>query len=464
MANFGSKEHRQGMAGIKRTGSSGRSGARAAHKRARAAGIKATKAGAKTYERLAALQASGKKLTKTQLKALERREVDYLRTHGLAGTDAQIKKEQKQLMGEHEKAQRARARVIARILGPSGVAHAVKISRADGEPFRAYDLAAWRSSGWTIEAAGTVAGRPGAGGLPGTVVRPEDWPPYQNPDPLGAGGLARAFILTGGPINEDLLLDLVADGLDVTPAPKKWREGVAKNPHGNTKERSGKTLDGETWEILGGRTSGYSLWIGGALKKTNLKTIREAKWWVRRWNQTYPAKNPGGCPNPSDPKAKKKVYEVMKAAAKKGQALREDEISEKARIDAATVGQALADLIRNGQAHIAGADLFGPCYFPGVPAVGLFANPSAEAKAEKKAAAWFQREPSEARRIKLPATVEAVEVGRIVAIEYESDKYDGKRRVWRHESTKPRELHISTDGKVMVILPGFKITKRGIEG
>jgi len=396
MANFGSKEHRQGMAGIKRTGSSGRSGARAAHKRARAAGIKATKAGAKTYERLAALQASGKKLTKTQLKALERREVDYLRTHGLAGTDAQIKKEQKQLMGEHEKAQRARARVIARILGPSGVAHAVKISRADGEPFRASDLAAWRSAGWTIEAAGTVAGRPGAGGLPGTVVRPEDWPPYQNPDPLGAGGLARAFILTGGPINEDLLLDLVADGLDLAPAPKKWREGVAKNP--------------------------------------------------------------------ADPKAKKKIYEVMKAAAKKGQALREDEISDKARIDAATVGEALADLIRNGLAHIAGADLFGPCYFPGTPATGLFANPSAEAKAEKKAAAWFQREPSEARRIKLPATVEAVEVGRIVAIEYESDKYDGKRRVWRHESTKPRELHISTDGKVMVILPGFKITKRGIEG
>jgi hypothetical protein len=30
--------------------------------------------------------------------------------------------------------------------------------------------------------------------------------------------------------------------------------------------------------------------------------------------------------------------------------------------------------------------------------------------------------------------------------------------------TGKRTLHISTDGKVMVILPGFKITKRGIEG
>ena len=76
----------------------------------------------------------------------------------------------------------------------------------------------------------------------------------------------------------------------------------------------------------------------------------------------------------------------------------------------------------------------------------------------------MERLETGAQTIKLPSTVEAVEIGEIVAIEYRSDKYDGKPRVWRHEVTQKRALHMSTDGKVMVVLPGFKVTKRGIEG
>jgi hypothetical protein len=60
--------------------------------------------------------------------------------------------------------------------------------------------------------------------------------------------------------------------------------------------------------------------------------------------------------------------------------------------------------------------------------------------------------------------VEAVEIGKIVSITYESDKYDGRKRLWKHDVTGDRTLHISTDGKVLVVLPGFKVTKRGIEG
>lgn len=87
-------------------------------------------------------------------------------------------------------------------------------------------------------------------------------------------------------------------------------------------------------------------------------------------------------------------------------------------------------------------------------------------KVEAKAHAWNQRESltTKARVIELPDELEAIEIGEIVAIEYRSKKYDGKARVWRHEVAKKRTLHISLDGKILVILPGFKITKRGIEG
>jgi len=91
-------------------------------------------------------------------------------------------------------------------------------------------------------------------------------------------------------------------------------------------------------------------------------------------------------------------------------------------------------------------------------------NPAAAKRVEKKAGAWNQRKPTKAKSLEIPDVLEAVEVGTIVAIEYRSTKFDGKPRIWRHEVTKPRKLFISTDGRVLVVLPGFKITKRGIEG
>ncbi len=96
-------------------------------------------------------------------------------------------------------------------------------------------------------------------------------------------------------------------------------------------------------------------------------------------------------------------------------------------------------------------------------------KPSAKVKqeAEKKALNWKQKKslvkPAKVL-LELPEELAMICIGRIVAIEYEDDKYDGKKRIWRHEFTKNRKLHISKDGQIWAIVPKPKITKRGIEG
>ena len=57
-----------------------------------------------------------------------------------------------------------------------------------------------------------------------------------------------------------------------------------------------------------------------------------------------------------------------------------------------------------------------------------------------------------------------LDAGRITSVEYESDKFDGTKRIYRHEVTKKRRLIISADGSTILIHPPFRITKRGIEG
>lgn len=382
-AAFGSKDRKKATAGLKRSSRSGVAGAR---KKKQNAAKRTKQTEAATFQRLQLLKDSGKKLTKAQETALKKHEAAFLASHGHSKATA----------SQAAKAHAAQARIIARILGPSGVAHAVKISKADGEPFTAEDVSTWRKAGWGIEAAGTVAGRPGAGGLPGTVVRPDDFN-FRNPDPLGAGGLARAIVILGR-ISEQTLFDLVADGYDVAAAPKQLRENTHKNP--------------------------------------------------------------------SPAPAQKKVYEALVKAFTKRQALRADELADKTKAPLESVADALQRLLSLGMIHEAGRDLFGPCYAPGTPSRGLFDNPAPGRAAEKKAKAWYQKETlnTGARTINLPHTVEAVEIGKIVSITYESDKYDGRKRLWKHDVTGDRTLHISTDGKVMVVLPGFKVTKRGIEG
>lgn len=89
---------------------------------------------------------------------------------------------------------------------------------------------------------------------------------------------------------------------------------------------------------------------------------------------------------------------------------------------------------------------------------------AAKKRVEKKAGEWNQRNPKKAKVQRIPDPLEAIEIGEIVSICYRSAKFDGKVRVWEHVVTKKRKLYISLDGSILVVKPGFKITKRGIEG
>lgn len=57
-----------------------------------------------------------------------------------------------------------------------------------------------------------------------------------------------------------------------------------------------------------------------------------------------------------------------------------------------------------------------------------------------------------------------VELGDMVALEYDSNKFDGKGRIYRHDATHKRRLLMSLDGSTIIVWPPFKLTKRGIEG
>lgn len=83
-----------------------------------------------------------------------------------------------------------------------------------------------------------------------------------------------------------------------------------------------------------------------------------------------------------------------------------------------------------------------------------------------KAKDWFGRDDLVTDPETLPWSppAAAVEIGRLVAIEYLSDKFDGKSRVYRHEFTKNHAVAVSVDGGTMIIFPPMRITKRGIEG
>jgi len=57
-----------------------------------------------------------------------------------------------------------------------------------------------------------------------------------------------------------------------------------------------------------------------------------------------------------------------------------------------------------------------------------------------------------------------VDLGDVIALEYDSEKFDGEQRIYRHEATQKRRLLMSVDGSTLIVWPPFKLTKRGIEG
>ena len=87
-------------------------------------------------------------------------------------------------------------------------------------------------------------------------------------------------------------------------------------------------------------------------------------------------------------------------------------------------------------------------------------------KAQAKALAWFRKESLVTDPVTLAIDLPRayVHIGSIEAIEYQSDKFDGKARSYRHDVVKHRELYLSPDGSTMIVDPPFKVTTRGIEG
>ena len=311
------------------------------------------------------------------------RNKDKKRTGKPKPTPAQKKKafssEDDRRNAELETEYKGNLKMFGRILGPTLQAHAVKIARADLQPFDFHDVDTFEAEGWQVVGAGTVQAR--------RVVR--------NPPPLGEGGVARALVLLG-PVDVPMLYHLQkAHGVDVFPAPKAYRDGIKRNPSAMSR---------------------------------------------------------------------KKAYEKIKTITQAGQAWNTLELSNALHVPVDELEKDLDALAKDGLIHSPGSDMFGPVWSAGALQRGLFANPGS--KAIKKARAWNGRESlvTEPKKVKVADTHEFVEIGPIVAIEYESNKFDGTKRVYRHEVTKRRIMHLSTDGEVILIKPGFKVTKRGIEG
>lgn len=91
----------------------------------------------------------------------------------------------------------------------------------------------------------------------------------------------------------------------------------------------------------------------------------------------------------------------------------------------------------------------------------------AERDALEAASAFYGSEKllTKARKLKgYTAPTAFVDIGDFVSIVYDSDKFDGIKRIYEHEGEVKRKVLMSTDGSTAVFNPPFKLTGRGIEG
>ncbi len=389
-------------------------------------------------------------------------------------TTAKEKKEHLSSLEKHiESAERKRGTALQRILGPSGVANAVKIAKASGEPFTEQDVQSFRAAGWGVAAAGTVTARPGTSGVSGVQFSESDWAPFTNPETLGPNGTARALVLLGQ-VDAAGVDDLAANGYDVTPAPKRIRETTTNPAPLITKFSAAqlkqlrdaysglKRVDPNSEDVEKLRRI-FDKCTDAALIQLSKAKINFVSYFAL---MTAGKRGLTTNPDPAPAKLQKRVFDAMKASAKKNVALRVDELAERIKAQVEDVAAAMRNLAAMGLAHEAGRDLFGPCWLPGAPSRGLFDNPNPRAKAEKKARAWFGKDSlvTKAQEIDWTPPESAVHIGQFIAIEYLSDKFDGVKRIYRHDVTKVRQMLLSPDGSTIIVNPPFKITKRGIEG
>jgi len=174
----------------------------------------------------------------------------------------------------------------------------------------------------------------------------------------------------------------------------------------------------------------------------------------------------------------KKVEAYIQAEAKKGRIHSAAEIASAIKAKVRDVSLVLGRLSKDRRiTKVAekqgGANHWAPVKknpSPGVEKFGDHATATqriAAAAAERKARAFFGHPDLETRAKKLKgykAPLAFVDIGNVVALEYDSDKFDGIERIYRHEAEKKRKFLISVDGSTIIVHPPFKITKRGIEG
>lgn len=65
-------------------------------------------------------------------------------------------------------------------------------------------------------------------------------------------------------------------------------------------------------------------------------------------------------------------------------------------------------------------------------------------------------------RQSMPAVVAGL--GRLLSLTYESDKFDGRKRRYRHTFDKPPDLVADHTGQLWIVGGKYKVTERGIEG
>lgn len=229
------------------------------------------------------------------------------------------------------------ARTLAKIVGT----YAVTIAPSDGSTMNAGHMRDFQEGGWTVAPAPSAPARLGSR-LPGS--RREV---FENPDPLGPQGEARALVLRSpAPLDLDTLSTFRQHGYDLTPAPAKMR---------NTPPE--------------------------------------------------PIKNTGKRRRVSNPSPGEMVFGKHASAEQR-------------------------QMLAKALAFMGDKDLV--------------------------------TEPKILKSYKAPSAM--IEIGDLVALEYDSIKWDGKSRIFRHESDVKRKFLISPDGQTIVVIPPFRITKRGIEG
>lgn len=176
----------------------------------------------------------------------------------------------------------------------------------------------------------------------------------------------------------------------------------------------------------------------------------------------------------------KRLYALIRKNSRAGQAWNGQELAKALKMTFSQIDHVLLEMAGSGLIYSPGKDATGSTWALKTGRAKKYAvgNPKgygshtreekdAALRSAKKALSWYGKEalvnaPKVLRGFEFPDAF--VDAGTIEAIEYSSDKFDGKERLFRHDVTKKRRMLLSVDGSTIIVWPPFKLTKRGIEG